>query len=210
MGGTPFGIILAGGRARRLGGGDKPLRRLGDRPILAHVVARIAPQVDRLALNANGDPARFAAWPLPVLPDTPPEGSGSLAGPLAGPLAGLLAGMRWAASFGCETVVSVPGDTPFLPHDLVARLLAACGSARAAVAGSGDRLHPVIGCWSVGLAEDLQSQLALGRSRATDWAARTGAAVAAFAATPRDPFFNINSPEDLAAAEALLAGGCDR
>jgi molybdopterin-guanine dinucleotide biosynthesis protein A len=195
------GVILAGGQSRRMGGGDKTLRMLGGRTMLAHVVERIAPQVDALAINANGEASRFAEFKLPVLPDP--------IGGFAGPLAGILAGLEWAATFdGCETLITVAADAPFLPRDLVVRLL---GAARAAdrplaCAGSDGRTHPVFGAWRVSLAIDLHLALFKEDIRKVDrWTARHGVAVADFPIAPHDPFLNVNSAEDLAAAEAILS-----
>jgi molybdopterin-guanine dinucleotide biosynthesis protein A len=187
-------MVLAGGRSLRMGGGDKTLSVLGDRPVLAHVLERLVPQCGRLAINANGDPSRFEGFGLPVVPD-------SLAGHL-GPLAGLLAAMDWAAGLGEPRVVVVAADTPFLPADLVARLSAAGGGP--AIAASGQRHHPTVGLWPVDLRADLRAALAAGERRLGDWALRQGAEVIAFAAEEGDPFFNINRPEDLAEAEHRL------
>src|SRR5215213_8329815 len=152
---TTQGVLLAGGLARRMGGGDKPMRTIGGRTILERVVARFAPQCDGLILNANGDPARFAATGLPVVPDSVPD--------FAGPLAGILAGLDWAAEHApeIEWIASVPGDCPFLPRGLVARLHAARHAANTplACARSGDWRHPVVGLWPVALRDDLRRAL---------------------------------------------------
>jgi len=199
-----LGVILAGGRATRMGGGDKGLLPLGKRPILAHVLARLAPQVDAVALNANGDPARFAAFGLPVLPD------GMDGWP--GPLAGVLAGLDWAAAEGAGHVVSAAADTPFFPDDLVARLRAAAAEAGQPLAmavtprpdGGHDR-HPTFGLWPVALREDLRAALAGGRRKIVAWTEPHGCAHAVFRGRAPAPFFNVNTPDDLAEAEALLA-----
>lgn len=193
------GVILAGGLARRMGGGDKPLRLLCGRPMLAHVIDRLGPQVAALAINANGDPARFAAFGLPVVAD-------GVAG-FPGPLAGILAGMDWAAAAGFAAVVSVPGDSPFIPRDLVARLVAARKAAGVpfACAASGGQAHPPVGLWDVSLREELRAALAAGERKIDRWTARFGCAQEAWPTTPFDPFFNANAPEELAVAEALLA-----
>jgi molybdopterin-guanine dinucleotide biosynthesis protein A len=196
------GLLLAGGLARRMGGGDKCLRLLAGRPILAHVVERLAPQTRRLVLNANGDPARFAGFRLPVVAD-------SVAG-FAGPLAGLLAGLEWARieAPDCPLLLSAPTDAPFLPRDLVRRLLElrAAESAEIAMAASGGQVHPVVGLWPVTLAEDLRHALVDEGIRKVDaWTARHRVAVVDFPIEGHDPFFNANRPEDLAEAEALLA-----
>jgi molybdenum cofactor guanylyltransferase len=194
----PVAVVLAGGLSRRMGGGDKPLRTLGGRVLLDHVVERLAPQVRALALNANGDAGRFAHWGLPVLADALPG--------WPGPLAGVLAAMRWAASVGAEAVLTVPGDIPFLPADLAARLGAARRAAGAAVAcaASRGRIHPVVALWPAALAGALEAALGAGTRRTDRWAAEQGLAVEAFAADGMDPFFNVNTPEDLAAAEAWV------
>jgi molybdopterin-guanine dinucleotide biosynthesis protein A len=193
----PVAVLLAGGLARRMGGGDKPLRLLHGRPLLDHVIARIRPQVQALVLNANGDPARFAPWGLEVVPDPLPD--------FPGPLAGVLAGMRWAAARDADAVLSVPTDTPFLPADLVERLQAARTAAGVpiACAASGGRTHPVIALWPVKLADALEAALRSGDRKIDAWTARYGVAEAAFDATTTDPFFNVNRPDELAQAERL-------
>jgi molybdopterin-guanine dinucleotide biosynthesis protein A len=202
----PPGVILAGGRATRMGGGDKGLKPLGDGTLLSHVIARLGPQVGGLALNANGDPARFSAFGLPVLADGVAD--------FPGPLAGVLAGLDWAAAQGAEAIVTAAADTPFFPRDLAARLEDAARQAgtRLALAATPDadgRLerHPTFGLWPVALREDLRAALEGGLRKIVAWTDRHGAATAAFAATPFDPFFNVNTPEDLAQAGALLAAG---
>jgi molybdopterin-guanine dinucleotide biosynthesis protein A len=182
------GAILAGGLARRLGGGDKPLRLLAGRPLLAHVADRLRPQVDRLILNANGDPSRFAAFGLDVVADSVPGNPG--------PLAGILACLQ--ASTDADWVVTVPGDAPFLPVDLVARLIAA----GPAVAASGGRRHPVVGAWRPAQAAQVVDLLAAGERRVGMFAA--DAVVVDWPVAPIDPFMNLNEPTDFAAAEALL------
>ena len=196
-----LGVLLAGGLARRMGGGDKPLRAIAGRTILERVVERVAPQCDGLVLNANGDPARFAALRLPVVPDTVPD--------FAGPLAGILAALDWAAEHrpGIAWVASVAADTPFLPRDLVSRLHAAREAAGTplACAESGGRAHPVNALWPVRLREDLRGALVDEGLRKIDlWTARHGSAAAAWATDPVDPFFNANTPDDLAVAEAVI------
>ncbi len=195
------GLLLAGGQSRRMGGGDKALRPLGGMTLLARVVERLRPQVEALVLNANGDPARFAGFGLPVVPD-------SVAG-FAGPLAGVLAGLDWAAANrpDCPFVASAATDAPFLPTDLVARLLAGVEEAGAdlACAASGGRAHPVFGLWPVRLRDDLRHALADEGLRKVDvFTARYRLMTVAFADTPIDPFFNANRPEDLDAAAELL------
>ncbi|MHC0054217.1 molybdenum cofactor guanylyltransferase MobA [Actibacterium sp. D379-3] len=197
----PFGVILAGGQAARMGGGDKALLALGGQSLLAHVAGRLGPQVDRLAISANGDPARFAATGLPVLPD-------SMAG-FPGPLAGILAGLDWAADNGADCIVTAAVDTPFLPRDLVAGLQRAAVQAGApiALAASLGRAHPTFGLWPVALRDDLRAALAAGTRRVRAWAEGHGAVTAAFPAGAFDPFFNINTQADLVQGAALLRGG---
>jgi molybdenum cofactor guanylyltransferase len=196
-----LGVLLAGGLARRMGGGDKPLRTIGGRTILERVVARFGPQCDGLILNAHGDPARFAALGLPVVPDTVPD--------FAGPLAGILAALEWAAERRPDVVyvASVAADTPFLPHDFVSRLHAAREAAGTALAcaESGGRTHPVNALWAVRLKDDLHDALVIDDLRKIDrWTARHGVAYAAWPVEPCDPFFNANTPEDLAQAEEIV------
>lgn len=195
-----LGVILAGGRATRLGGGDKCLRVVAGRRIIDHVTERLTPQVAGLALNANGDPARFAGIGLPVLAD-------SVTGH-AGPLAGVLAGLDWAAARGAATIATVAGDTPYFPRDLVQRLAAAAGSTGVAIAASPDRAgrlqrHPTFGLWPVALREDLRTALTGGLRKVTLWTDAHDAGTAVFESVPVDPFFNINSFEDLAWAGTL-------
>ena len=198
---TPtLGLILAGGLARRMGGGDKPLTRVAGKTILSRVIERMTPQCQRLILNANGDPARFADTGLPVIPDDVPD--------FAGPLAGLLAGLDWAAVHAPEVayVASVPGDCPFLPRDLVTRLhqARAASGQPLACARSGEWRHPVVGVWPVALRADLRQALTKEDLRKIElWTARHGVALADWPAAPVDPFFNVNTPEDAAAAERL-------
>lgn len=192
-----FGVILAGGQGQRMGGVDKALVPLAGAPLLAHVIARFEPQVERLALSANGDAARFARFGLPVLPD----------GPGAGPLAGVLAALRWAAPLGATAVLSAPVDGPFLPGDLCPRLCLAAESAPEglAVAQAGGRLHPTYGLWPVGLAGPLAAFLMSGaKPKVMDFVAAHGATEARFA--EGSGFDNLNTPEDLARTEAILRG----
>jgi molybdenum cofactor guanylyltransferase len=191
-----LGLILAGGQARRMGGGDKPLLRLGGRTLLERVVERLGPQCGAgLALSANGDPARFAGFPGPILPDPLPD--------QPGPLAGILAGLEYAAAQGTGRVLSVSGDAPFLPDDLVMRLHAVASETGIALAASGAREHYTIALWPAGLRDDLRDYLGRGERRVGAFIARHRTAVATWPVEPVDPFLNINSPEDLAAAEAL-------
>jgi molybdopterin-guanine dinucleotide biosynthesis protein A len=196
----PPAIILAGGRSTRMGGGDKGLREVGGERLIDRVIARIAAQCGPIALNANGDPTRFADLSLPVLPDSLPDHPG--------PLAGVLAGMDWAASIGADAVVSVAADTPFFPRDLVERLQAAAGPSGLALAASPDETgklwhHPTFGLWPVALRDDLREALKGGLRKVVLWTDRHGAGTASFASSPFDPFFNINTPDDIAEAEKL-------
>jgi molybdopterin-guanine dinucleotide biosynthesis protein A len=197
------GVILAGGRSVRMGGGDKCLRTIAGRRLIDHVVARLAPQVDGLALNANGDPARFADLGLPVLADECPDH--------AGPLAGVLAGLDWAAARGAAAIVTAAADTPFFPPDLAVRLAAAAGPTGLAVAASRDatgrvQRHPTFGLWPVALRGALRAALSAGTRKLMAWIEAHGAGTAVFPAEPLDPFFNVNTPEDAAAAEAMAVG----
>ena len=194
------GVLLAGGQARRMGGGDKCLLPLEGRPMLAHGIARLEPQVASLAINANGDPERFAAFGRPVVADIV-EG-------FAGPLAGVLTGMVWAGDAVPEAdwLVTAATDTPFFPEDLVARLLAAAlaKDAHVAFAASGGRTHPVFGLWRLSLAEALRRALVEEDERKIDrFAGRYAVAVVDFPMSPFDPFFNVNRPEDLEEAVRL-------
>jgi molybdopterin-guanine dinucleotide biosynthesis protein A len=196
---TP-GVLLAGGLARRMGGGDKPMRTIGGRSILARVIARLEPQCDGLILNANGDPARFAAFGLPVIADGVAD--------FPGPLAGILAALDWTSVHRPDVgwILSAAADCPFLPRDLVARLQQAriAEGAELAVAASGGQSHPVVGLWSVALREDLRHALVVEDIRKIDrWSARYKLATVTWPTTPLDPFFNANTMDDIAEAERL-------
>jgi molybdopterin-guanine dinucleotide biosynthesis protein A len=202
VGYQPLGLILAGGLARRMGGGDKIMLEVGGRKILDRVLERMRPQCAHIILNANGDPARFAHTRLSVVPDNVPD--------YVGPLAGILAGLDWAAAHRPELtdIVSVPGDCPFLPRDLVRRLEAARNASGKplACAKSGDWRHPVVGLWPVALREDLRAALlGEGLRKIEVWTARHGVALAVWPDRPVDPFFNVNTPEDAAAAQTIAA-----
>jgi molybdenum cofactor guanylyltransferase len=197
-----LGLVLAGGQARRMGGGDKARIRIGGTTILQRVLACLKPQCQRVIINANGDPARFADTGLPVVADSVAD--------FAGPLAGILAGLDWAAANApdCEWLLSVPGDCPFLPKNLVARLHSARVAAGAplACARSGEWRHPVVALWPVALRDDLRPALVdEGLHKIEIWTARHGVAIAEWPAAPVDPFFNVNTPGDAARAEALAA-----
>jgi len=194
-------MILAGGLSRRMGGGDKGLLQLGDRPILRHVIDRIRPQVCALALNANGHPARFAALDLEVVPDPVPG--------FAGPLAGILAALSWAMAIAPKAthVLTVPSDTPFLPRDLAARLQAAIREpGDSMVAAREGRRHPVVGLWPVRCYDALEVAVRReGLRKVEAWTDRVDARVVDFDDAIADPFFNVNTPSDLTAARDLLA-----
>ncbi|NVO57913.1 molybdenum cofactor guanylyltransferase MobA [Rhodobacteraceae bacterium B1Z28] len=208
----PLGVILAGGLATRMGGGDKGLLQLGGQNLLSHVIQRLGVQVDAMALNANGDPARFADLGLPVIPDTI-EG-------FAGPLAGVLAGLDWAAEQGGDCIVTAAADTPFFPHNLVERLVqAAAGQAHPLVlattpragdealkSGGGKKVnrHPTFGLWPVALRDDLRAALTDGLRKVVLWTDQHGGREALFPADPFDPFFNVNTPDDLERAKKML------
>jgi molybdopterin-guanine dinucleotide biosynthesis protein A len=199
---TVPGVILAGGLSRRMGGGDKCLAPLAGRAILAHIIERVRPQVSILAINANGDPSRFADFDLPVIADESAD--------FAGPLAGILAALDWAADQArpIQHVLTVPGDTPFLPHDLVARLVAGLAKgAELALAASGGRSHPVIGLWPLASRDALRRAIhGEGLRKVETWASRFATAAVEFESKAGDPFLNINTPEELAEAERRLAG----
>jgi molybdenum cofactor guanylyltransferase len=197
-----LGLVLAGGLARRMGGGDKARIKIGGVTILQRVIACLTPQCSRVILNANGDPARFADTGLPVIADSVPH--------FAGPLAGILAGLDWAAANApqCEWLASAPGDCPFLPDNLVARLHEARVAAAMplACARSGEWRHPVVGLWPLTLRDELRRALVEeGLHKIEIWTARHGVAIADWPAEPIDPFFNVNMPEDARRAEALAA-----
>ncbi len=198
------GVLLAGGLSRRMGGGDKNLRRLGGGTILERIIAVARPQVGPLLLNANGDPQRFAAFGLPVAADVV-EG-------YAGPLAGVLTGLDWARvnAPGAVWLASFATDAPFLPGDLVARLLKAVTveGADLACARSAGQDHPVFGLWPLRLADELRrAMLEEGVRKVDAWTSRYRLAIADFAVEPVDPFFNTNRPDDLSEAERLLSAG---
>ena len=207
----PLGVILAGGLATRMGGGDKALLSVGGQTLLDRVIDRLAPQVTGMALNANGDAARFDGFGLPVLPD-------SIDG-FPGPLAGVLAGLDWAAAQGAEAIVTVAADTPFFPTDLVTVLhetaqgmahpLVLAATPRGeektkSMSRSGLIRHPTFGLWPVALRDDLRAALEEGIKKVVIWTEKHGGREAVFDTDKGDPFFNVNTPEDLEAAEAMV------
>jgi len=194
------GVVLAGGLARRIGGGDKPMREIRGRTILSRVIARLTPQCQCLLLNANGDPQRFAAFGLPVVADEMRD--------YPGPLAGILAALDWTAANrpNATWILSVAGDCPFLPRDLAVRLHQAviARDAQLAVAASQGQSHHVIGLWAVALRDALRHALVVEGVRKIDrWTARYRLATVTWPTEAVDPFFNANTIEDLAEAERL-------
>jgi len=203
MSGAIAGLVLAGGLSRRMGGGEKGLQLLAGQSMISRVIGRIAPQVDALAINANTDPAPYLGFGLPVLPDT--------IGGHVGPLAGVLTGLEWAATLrGVTHIVSAATDTPFLPLDLVERFSALAGPERIVLARSGGNRHPVFGMWPVALRKDLAEWLETSDTlKVLAWTSRHDLAFCDFEAGQSgapDPFFNANTPEELAEAERFLAG----
>ncbi len=199
------GVILAGGQSRRMGGGDKTLLDLAGRPILAHVIAKLAPQVSTMALNANGDGSRFDGYGLPVVAD-------SIDG-FAGPLAGVLAGMDWAAKQGYSQVVSVAADTPFFPEHLTVALKMAVEAERKPLAMAvtpdperGFNRHPTFGLWDVDLRDNLRQALQDGLRKVVQWTSLQGCACVSFDGFGFDPFFNVNTPQDLIRANEIIGG----
>lgn len=195
------GVILAGGRATRMGGGDKGLRQVGPKRLIDHVIDRLSPQCDVLAINANGNPQRFAEFNLPVLPDSLPDHPG--------PLAGVLAGLDWAVDVGADAIVTAAADTPFFPRDLCRRLEQAAGPNGLTLAASRDEAgklwrQPTFGLWPISLREDLRLALQEGLRKIVVWTDRHEAGLAEFSAIPFDPFFNINTPDDIEKAERFL------
>ena len=218
-----LGVILAGGGSRRMfanepTGGDKALVEIHGAPMLAHVIKRFAPQVPRLILNANGDPARYAAFGLDVIADTlaldaPTHLNPDIKTSGHGPLAGLLAAMEWAGMHAPQTtsIATVSTDVPFLPLTLVQELTAAASAGKIVLAQSGEHVQPAIGLWPVALAEDLKKTLLRGERRAKAFAERYGAIAVSFpfvtiAGREVDPFFNANTPEDMRTARHVLTG----
>ena len=197
------GLILAGGLARRMGGGDKSLLSLDNQPILTRVIARLKPQVSTILLNANGDPGRFSDYDLPVLQDSLPD--------YPGPLAGVLAGLDWAAENNFTHIVTVAADTPFFPGDLVKKLQQATETHGKPIALAatphperGPLRQPTFGLWPTALRHDLRQSLLDGLRKIVQWTDRHGTALAHFDTDPYDPFFNINTPEDMQRAKAIL------
>ena len=200
---TPVvGLLLAGGLSRRMGGGDKGLTQLGGRSVLSRIIDIARPQVNALLLNANGDPERFSEYDLPVVADVISD--------FPGPLAGVLTGLEWLKDNRPDVrwLATFPSDAPFMPSDLVARMMAEIedDGAQLACAITNGRTHPVVGLWPVDLAEDLRRAMVDEEMRKIDlWTARYSLVEVEFSCDPVDPFFNANRPEDFGEAERLLA-----
>ncbi len=193
------GAVLIGGQSRRMGGGDKCLQLLGGASLLSRIIGIFEPQVEPLLLSANGDPERFATFELPVRQDCYGESKG--------PLAGVLTAMRWAADEDAQWLFTVAGDAPFIPEDLVQRCLTSAtnNEVRMVCVSSNGRSHPVCALWDITLADDLERALVKRGIRKIDlWTSTIITAVEDFSTDPVDPFFNINTPQDLEAAERLL------
>ena len=194
---TIIGAIIAGGQSSRMGGREKAFLELDSKPVILHVIEQFEPQVDQLVINANGDTARFSQFGLDVIPDAVPT--------LTTPLAGLHAALRFAKIVDATVLITVPSDTPFLPYDLVARLMEIAPTEGAAIASSGGRDHYIIGAWKTELLDDLDSAIAKeGLFRVKDWAHRASAQSVVWPVEPYDPFFNVNTPEDLLRAQQIL------
>jgi molybdopterin-guanine dinucleotide biosynthesis protein A len=193
-----IGAIIAGGQSSRMAGREKAFLELDGKSVLTHVIDQLEPQVDQLVINANGEPARFAEFGLEIVPDVMKQ--------LTTPLSGLHAALSFARSAKADVLVTVPSDTPFLPTDLVVRLLKKMIASGAATASSGDQDHYIIGAWNTELLDDLERAIAKdGLFRVKDWASRISATRVAWPTTPFDPFFNVNTPEDLRIAEQIVS-----
>ena len=193
------GLVLAGGLATRMGGGQKALLKMGGTTLLARVLERLTPQVDQVAINANGDLGQYSAFGAPVLPDTLDD--------FPGPLAGVLAGMRWAEREGCAHILSVAGDTPFFPKDLAARMRDAGGTIKMAATRDPERgvmRQPTFAFWPVDLADDLEAALQGGLRKIVLWADRHGVETIVYDPDPFDPFFNLNTPGDIVTANGYV------
>ena len=191
------GAIIAGGRSSRMGGREKAFLELASKPVILHVIEQFEPQVDQLVINANGESARFSDFGLDVVPDVLTS--------LTTPLAGLHAALKFTKSVAAEVLVTVPSDTPFLPFNLVAKLLEKAVVRGAAIAASGDQEHYIIGAWKAELLDDLETAIASDNLfRVKDWAHRASAQKVEWPVKPHDPFFNVNAPDDLRIAEQIF------
>ncbi len=188
------GVIIAGGRSSRMGGGEKVFIEVGGKRILDRIIERMAPQVDRLAINANGDATRFQDTGLTVIPDLPEAAQT--------PLAGFHAALQWAKATGFDRLLTIPSDAPFLPRDLMAQLAAV---QKAAIAESNGQEHYLTGLWPVMLSGVLDEAIEAGMLRVKDWASHVDAATVEWPVHPFDPFFNVNTSDDLARAQAIAA-----
>ncbi len=194
---TIIGAIIAGGQSSRMGGREKAFLELDSKPLILHVIEQFEPQVDQLIINANGDATRFSEFGLVVVPDA--------VAALTTPLAGLHAALQFAKRVDANVLITVPSDTPFLPFDLVVRLMEIVRTSGAAIASSGGQDHYIIGAWKTELLDDLESAVAKdGMFRVKDWAHRASAQRVVWPAEPYDPFFNVNAPEDVVRAQQLL------
>lgn len=194
-----LGAIIAGGKSSRMAGHEKAFLKLAGKSILDLVVGRFEPQVDQLVINANGDAARFSEFGLAVIPDVFKQ--------LTTPLSGLHACLGFAKNMGADMVVTVPSDTPFLPLDLAARLAGKALAGGAVIATSGGQDQFIIGAWKTSLLDELETAIARdGLFRVKDWAHRIGAQPVEWPVSPHDPFYNVNTPEELRRA-AEIAGG---
>jgi molybdopterin-guanine dinucleotide biosynthesis protein A len=194
---TIIGAIIAGGLSSRMGGREKALLELDSKPVILHVIEQFEPQVDQLVINANGEPARFSEFGLEVVPDVLTS--------LTTPLAGLHAALQFAKSVEANVLVTVPSDTPFLPFNLAAKLLENTMASGAAIAASGGQEHYIIGAWKTELLDDLERAIAKDNLfRVKDWAQRELAQKVEWPVEPFDPFFNVNTPEDLLRAQHIL------
>jgi molybdopterin-guanine dinucleotide biosynthesis protein A len=192
-----IGAIIAGGRSSRMGGREKAFLELASKPVILHVIEHFEPQVDQLVINANGEANRFSEFGLEVVPDVLTS--------LTTPLAGLHAALAFTKNAGADVLITVPSDTPFLPFDLVARLLENAGANGAAIAASGGQKHYIIGAWKTELLDDLESAIEGDNLfRVKDWAHRAAAQKVEWPVKPHDPFFNVKEPEDLRIAELIL------
>jgi len=194
---TIIGAIIAGGLSSRMGGREKAFLELDSKPVILHVIEQFEPQVDQLVINANGDATRFSEFGLEVVPD--------VLASLTTPLAGLHAALRFTKSVDADVLMTVPSDTPFLPFDLAAKLLEKTMAGGAAIAASGGQEHYIIGAWKTELLDDLERAIAKDNLfRVKDWAHRASAQKVEWPVEPYDPFFNVNTPEDLLQAQHIL------
>jgi molybdenum cofactor guanylyltransferase len=192
-----IGAVIAGGQSTRMGGDEKAFLTLAGKGILDLVIGRFEPQVDQLVINANGDAARFSDFGLQVVPDVLTS--------LTTPLAGLHAALKFTAQHDGDILVTCPSDTPFLPIDLSAQLISAAHNNGAAIAVSGAQQHYIVGAWKIALLNDLETVISRDAVfRVKDWVARVSASPVKWPDVPLDPFFNVNTRDDLRAAELIV------